>query len=298
MKKIDTSYDPLIKTNYDLYSTTLFELKDLVKTWYSDVELKEFDERFMRNDDRDVQSYYEMKKSGVVCNYFFVYKEDDRYYLMDGFNRLLTNYSNVPLDVPIYLKIITDKLEDAHLMSIMFYLNMWKLNNTRLGGFETKDFLDRGFRLFIYSKFNIVLYDYNSTSWKERTRNTKDKDILDKYFVSETNYAGYFKWGYDEISILFSNKQVVNDFRELLKGNDYLTEPFRNYEMFLEGYAMFISYLRVKGNEDRLYFQTFLDLLYEDKKFYKKLCGMSGTDSTRINIYKFFRNLDPKNYTK
>ena len=292
MKHIETTYDPLIKANYDLYSTTLFELKDLVKSWYGEINLTHFDERNSNNNNNE-KHIFEMKKAGVLSNFFFAYKEDNKYYLMDGYNRLLSNYSDLQIDSPVYIKIITDKLEDHHLMHIMFYLNMWKLNNTRLSGFETQDFLDRGFRLFIYSKFNIELYSYST--WGDRTRNTRDMEILDKYFVSETKYAGYFKWKYNGITKLFSNKQVVNDFRDIIKSNDYLKEPFKNFNMFLEGYVMFLSYLRVKENEDEYHFHTFLDLLYADKKFYKKLCGMSGTDSTRINIYNFFRNLDLNN---
>ncbi len=171
----------------------------------------------------------------------------------------------------------------------MFQLNLWKLaqGSSINGGFRIFDFLDRGFRLFLYSKFNIEFYRYDD--YDTRKRNQHDIEVLDHYFVNEHDFAGYFKYKYDELFILMNNPEVLNDFREILKANDYLEEPFGNYRWFLYGYAMYISELRVKGDKMPYKFETFLEKLYADKKFFKKLVNMSGNDSTRKNIYHFFR---------
>lgn len=100
-------------------------------------------------------------------------------------------------------------------------------------------------------------------------------------------------------SELFSRKNVINDIKEIIKNNDYyLTQPFKNYNKFLEGFCLYLSYLRLKGDEDEHKFETYLNKLYENKSFFKKLQGMSGTDSTRKNIFKFFRTLENPDFGK
>ena len=45
MKKLSTEYDSINKVEYDLFSTTLFEFRELAKSWYDGVVLKDFDTR-------------------------------------------------------------------------------------------------------------------------------------------------------------------------------------------------------------------------------------------------------------
>lgn len=51
---------------------------------------------------------------------------------------------------------------------------------------------------------------------------------------------------------------------------------------------MFLARKRVSGDSSEYDFKDFLEKLYADKKFYKKLITMSGNDSTRKNIFNFF----------
>lgn len=294
MKKLDTTYDNIIETNYDLFSVKLSELKTLAKSWYLDTDLKKFDNRWVRDDNRDEKNFIEMKKSGLICNLFFAYIEDGKYYLLDGFNRLFTDYGAIEQDTTIYLKVITDKLPDHKLMGIMYRLNMWKLSsdNNINGGFKVNDFFDRGFRLLLNTKFNIQLYDYKNSEYDKRTRDNDDLKIIDKYFVYEYEEASYFKTSFQGVNILLSQENIINDIKALIKGNDYLKSPFGNYSMFLEGFAMYLAYLRYKRNTKQYEFDFFLNKLYENKAFFKKLQGMSGNESTRKNIYKFYRDLN------
>jgi len=289
MLKIDEGFDEIIKCNYELYSVKLFELKELAKSWYKDINFNDFDNRFIG--DNDSNKLIQMKKTGILCNYFFAYKEDNIYHLLDGFNRLFTDYGHINVDTTVYLKVLVGELKDNHLMSIMFMLNTWKLQTQGVHSFRITNFLDRGFRLFLYSKFDIKLYDYTNIDYYDRIRNDKDIDVLEKYFIREREYSDMFKYELDDLAILFYNKNIINDFKEIIKSNDYLTEPFNNYNKFLYGFIMWISHKRIKGDNSEYKFQTYLNKLYQDKKFFKKLQGMSGTDSTRKNIYKFFRNL-------
>ena len=298
MKKIDEGYDNLLKSKYELYSVQLFELRDLAKSWYKDINFKEFDNRHIRSGNEN--EFIEMKRTGITCNYFFAYRENDKYYLLDGFNRLFTDYGQIKIDCTVYLKVLVDTLEDSQLMYIMFTLNMWKLYKSSYSGngFHINDFLDRGFRLFVHSKFGIDFYTWKE--WDDRTRNKKDIDVLEYYFIKERDFCGYFKFNIDEVAILFSRKNIVNDIREIIKCNNYLTPPFNNYEDFLSGFIMYMTENRVNGDDDEYKFQTYLDKLYADKKFFKKLQGMSGNESTRKNIYYFFRGPkekpEPTNY--
>lgn len=292
MKKIDSAYDNIINANYDLFSMKLSELKTLAQTWYKGIDLKKFDNRFVRSDYEP--NFVEMKKSGLVCNLFFAYVDDDVHYLLDGFNRLFTEYGAIEADTVVYLKVITDKLDDHRLMEIMYRLNMWKISNIAhtYGGFRITEFFDRGFRLFMHTYFNIDFYSYGSGERATRTRKDEDLRIINHYFITEDDTCADFKTSYEGVQILMSQVRVIEDFKALIKGNDYLTLPFKNYGMFLEGYARHLARLRYKGDTHIYQFDYFLNKLYENKAFFKKLVTMSGTDSTRKNIYHFYRDLN------
>ena len=289
MKKIDEGFDNLLNSKYELYSVLLSELKTLAKSWYNGININEFDERFVCESDE--KNFITMKKAGNICNYFFAYKEGDRYFLMDGFNRLFTPYGENNKDCIVYLKILVDKLEDYELMSSMLYLNLWKLNDKHRE-FKIKEFLDRGMRLFLYSKFNINFYNRDRNSdYKDRKRYDDDYNIIDYYFIDERDFCGDFKHTYENVVRLLSHKNVINDIKEILKCNDYLNMEFKNYDRYLHGFIMFLSWKRVSGDDGEYKFETYLNKLYEDKKFFKKLQGMSWTDSTRKCVYNFYRNL-------
>lgn len=287
MTLLETAFDGLLNCKYSLYSAKYSELKTTVNSWYIDYDLKEFDQRYVQ--DRYLVDFKVIKKSGLLTNLFYAYKENDKFYLLDGFNRLLADYGELDKDTTVYIKIIEDKLEDHQLTSILFNLNLWKLYNQNYGGFVLTDFIDRGFRLFLKSKFDISLY--YSKQYTERTRNNDDIRVLDHYFRHECEDWDSFKYDYKYVAQLFLNKNIIADFKDLIEGNNYLKPLFNNHEMFLEGYAKFLSMRRLKNDDTEYKFKHFLDLLYKDEKFFKKLQGMSGNEATRKNIYKFFRNL-------
>lgn len=298
MKLLESSYDMILKADYDLWSGKLSELKQLALSWYEGVEIKDFDGRlrYPTHIDSDQNDIREMKSSGIVCNFFFAYKESGRFYLMDGFNRLFTDYVDIGADQTVYLKVITTELADHKLMLAMYRLNMWKLSNSSYsyGGFQVMDFFDRGFKLLLYSKFGITLYvrgDYD-----KRTRSDDDIYVLDYYFRNENETTGDFKTSYEGVKILMGHENVINDLKAIIDGNNYLKNPFGNYHLFLKGFAMYLAFLRFCGNNTPYRFDYFLEKLYADKAFFKKLQGMSGNDSTRKNIFHFYRGLKLDNH--
>jgi len=72
MLKIDSSSETILGVTYDLYSVKLSELKILAKSWYEGVDLKKFDSRDVKENTRDEINIIEMKKSGLICNLFYV----------------------------------------------------------------------------------------------------------------------------------------------------------------------------------------------------------------------------------
>lgn len=294
MKLIDKQFDNILKVDYELYSLNFSELKELAKSWYGEIDFRQFNEDGKREKEYvDEEELNVVKKTGVFCNYFFAYKEEGKYYLLDGFNRLFTNYGEIKEDTTIYLKVIIGKLEDYELMKVMVNLNLWKLSNSG-NQFHTNNFIDRGFRLFLFKRFGIKIYTYED--YDKRKRDKTDFDILDYYFRDEVSYAGYFKYSMKEIISLFSNKKIIFDLKEIIKSNDYLEKPFNHYDTFLQGYIMFLSRRRLIRDETDYKFKSFIEVLKKDKKFFNKLQNMSWTDSTRQNIYKFFKNIEQLNH--
>jgi len=301
MKLIDSGYDDLVNSNYNLYSIKFNDLKVMVKSWYPGINFREFDERDVEYG-RDIP-ITEVKKSGLISNLFFAYKDGSKHYLLDGFNRILTDYSCIINNPVVYIKILVDDLMDHELMKIMFYLNVWKLYQSKssYGGYGINDFFDRGMKLFLYTKYNIEFYTEQKRVYRDNPNYKRDYDnrlydvndisVLQYYFRNETKYSGDFTFEYDDVSKIFSNTNIINDIKDIIKSNKYKERPFKNYGMFLQGYCMFLGWRRSKLDDNSYEFETYLNLLIGDKKFFKKLKNMSGTDSTRINIYHFFRNL-------
>lgn len=298
MNLIESNFDNILDAGYELYSTTLLELKKEATSWYSGIDFEKFDNRWQGRNNFEAGAI-EMKLSGLLCNLFFAYKNNGKLYLMDGFNRLFTNYGKVSDDTVVYIKIVTTQLQDHELMLAMYRLNMWKLYGSHMayGGFQIKDFLDRGFRLFLHTKFGIDLYNRpeSSPEYEKRLRNDSDIDVLDYYFRNESEMSDSFKTSYEGVRILMGGANIINDFKAIIDANNYLKAPFKNYIYFLRGFAMYLAYLRYTGITKQYTFDYFLELLYADKSFFKKLQGMSGTDSTRKNIYHFYRNLKLEN---
>jgi len=287
-KLLHTGYDEHFSIDYNLYYFKYEDLKNIVSSWYSDIDLSKFDDT--ANSFKNDESMNVIKIAGVVTNLFYAYKENNKYYLLDGFNRLLTNYGFIDGNQPVYIKIITTKMKDHELMNIMFHFNLWKLNK------GIKDFFDRGMRLFLAKKFNINIYSYgrhlnnSGELWNQRKKNKDDFSILEKYLSNET-YTSYFRLLYKDMKKIFINPQIINDLREIINANSYREEPFNNYHRFVDGYAMYLSRLRLKDDCKKQPFNHYLLLLEKDKKFLNKLQKMSWTDRTRQAVFDWFEKL-------
>ena len=126
MNLIESNFDNILDAGYKFYSTTLLELKKEATSWYSGIDFEKFDNRWQGRNDFEA-GVIEMKLSGLLCNLFFAYKSNDKLYLMDGFNRLFTNYGKVSDETIVYLKVITTQLPDHELMLAMAMKNQIKL---------------------------------------------------------------------------------------------------------------------------------------------------------------------------
>lgn len=286
MKLIDSGYDKVIGSEYELHTTTLGDLRKTAKSWYSKgTDFSKFDNRSPRGSDEP--NLVEMKKSGLISNFFFAYRSDKKHYLLDGFNRLFTEYGKTECDdTPVYIKILTSPLKDNQLMGVMFKLNMWKLQGGGHWNFKPDHFFDRGFRLFLYEKFSIDIYSYSEYLTRKR-----DFDVLKYFFRHEQSFCEAFAYSLDGLRLLMESENIVEDIREVLEANNYTKDevPFKNFDMFVNGFAMFVSWRRVCGDQSEYNFKTWLDKLKADKKLFKKIPGMAGNESTRKNIYEFFR---------
>jgi hypothetical protein len=296
MRVIDKGYDKLLWSNFELCSSTFLELKTLAKSWYGDLDLSKFDDRYLYNAEREKNELITMKQSGLTSNYFFAYRDQDgKYYLMDGFNRLFTDYGDLgDIDFPVYIKVITDELEDWRLMHIMFRLNMWKLQGRSQNSFKPDDFFDRGFRLFMFTKFGVDIWSnandrHGKFNFEERPREQDDFHAIHKYFRNEYESCADFPYKLGEMSVLFSREKIVDDLRQITKINEYKGQ-FKNFRFFIDGFYMFLSGRRVRGDMGDYKFDDFLKMLEDDEKFFKKLQGMSGTDVTRQNVYKWYQS--------
>ena len=286
MKLIDSAYDELLKSNYDLFAVNFSDLQKEVRSWYKDIDFKDFDNRTKYDTDREETTYSLLKISGIASNHFYAYKEQNgKMHLMDGFNRLLTDYGKLPVDPIVYIKVLTDDLSDNRLMNIMFRLNMWKIaRDGKIDSeFRTSSFLDRGFRLFIKTKFGIIIKD---------RRGHDDMSVIDEYFKSESKGACYFNHRLPQLFMLFINVRIVDDFKEILKCNSYDEMEFKHFDTFFEGFIRFLSRRRLDNDINDHKFETYLELLKSDKKFFNKLQGMSWTDSSRQNVYNFFNKIE------
>jgi hypothetical protein len=174
-------------------------------------------------------------------------------------------------------------------MEIMLYLNLWKLHAEYSFKFRTFEFLDRGMRLFLNKKYGINIYyekDHN-----KRLRDESDFYVLDHYFRSESEMSCQYNLEFMDVKKLLSNENIIVDIKEIIKANDYPEKLFNNYDEFVKGFVRFLSRRRLAGDTSKHEFSTYLCFLKRDK-FYNKLQKMSWTDSTRKNVYKFFKAIE------
>jgi hypothetical protein len=230
------------------------------------------------------------KKIGLITNIFLAYKENSSFFLLDGFKRLLSTYQTIDIDSPVYIKVLTSQLSDNKLMSLMLELNAWKIPDRNYG--IANDLFDRGWMLFLKYKFNFNIYHGSNHGYAERIKYVTDLEMLSAYCKNERETVGYFNLDLIELHHLFNNKRIIDDLNELFIINNWSesSKEFTNQDDFIIGYAMFLSRERLNGNENDLPYEHFLTHFKKETKLFKKITNMSGNDSTRKNIYKFYNN--------
>lgn len=290
-KIIDSGYDNFIKSEYVTYSINYQDLIEIVKSWYPNENFDNFDIKSSNQHSRNDVNVMLQKKIGIITNIFLAYNENSSYFLLDGFKRLLSSYQTIDIDSPVYLKVLTSELSDSKLMSLMLELNAWKILD-RSGSDIASNLFDRGWMLFLKYKFKLNVYHGNADSYAERIKYVTDIEILSAYCKNERESVGYFNLDLIELRQLFNNKQIIDDLNELFTINNWVksANEFHNQDDFILGYAMFLSRERLKNNENNLPYEYFLSCFKKNTKVFKKITNMSGTDSTRKNIYNFYEN--------
>lgn len=294
-KVIDSGFDNIIKSDYITYVIDYQELKTLVRSWYTDKSLESFDTTNLYEHQLKDTSKILEKKIGLLTNLFLAFQEGDKYFLLDGFKRLLTDYQIIDINSNVYIKVLTTKLSEDKIMSLMFELNAWKLDNSFIThGNAANKLFDRGWSLLLDAKFGIKLYRGDNEHYRDRKKDVTDFDLLNYYCMSENKDYSY-PMGLGSLWSLFKNPRIIDDLNELFISNNWTyNEKFKNQEMFIQGYAMFLSKERLKKNFNDLPYEFYLNEFKNDKKSFNKITGMSGNDSTRKNIYDFFQNYASK----
>jgi hypothetical protein len=130
---------------------------------------------------------------------FFILKDNEKYFLLDGFRRLL--WYNAP-DMDILVRIYDrEKMSDKDILTMMVNLNHHKF----YGG--SQKFYDRGFALLLVSVFGIDILKFASTfnaylisdkvkatgymSGKntEETNESVKSRIMGNFFISDMNFV-------------------------------------------------------------------------------------------------------------
>lgn len=245
---------------------------------------KYYDERhnYFFNKERKLKSESNQKfiyENSTENNFISLYSEyfdgkkfDGKFYLLDGYRRLLFNFNlferNTNKDV--YVKIYTNTTTDQDIMKLMFNFNMWKIPQ------GVDEWFDRGWRLFIYMRLGI--------------------EFTQQHFYHLDRYVGdyYIKYrDYSEQETIITSSQFYND----LKAIDYLINCEKmhhdkgkhfNYQ-FIEKLAT----IRKNGNVNELNIEDwiyFLDLKYQDVDKIKSM-GVHGHYVKRIDslVNDFFK---------
>lgn len=179
-----------------------------------------------------------------------------KFYLLDGFRRLLYdfNYIKKNRNKEVYVKIYDKRITDQDMMKIVFHFNLWKFPQ----GIET--WMDRGWRFFIYNRLNITLIQ------EKEERLSDHFTLLDNYLgygnYSDSNYITKYKLltsekFYDDLRLI---DEIVH--KETLIHDTSKERWHRKDGEFAVEIFEFLGKERLKDN--------FKDLKFEDiDKFFK-----------------------------
>lgn len=159
MNKLGTLYDSVAKMDYSLYAMPYQELKTLVVNGMtlSEEQVIRFDSKseFFRPDYRGERAI-ELKKTTRIQHallgleqmpFILSYQsENDRYLLLDGFNRLFGSYGT--FDQTVLVKVYED-ITPKDWVNIMTHANAWKGAGVAM--------MDRGFKLSLFEHYGIDL---------------------------------------------------------------------------------------------------------------------------------------------
>lgn len=227
MKKLGTYTDITINEQYDLYQTTLFELRDIMTKRYKDAGIKNI--RDFDNENRGGEyDHHNVPSSNVGANMylhnnFFVTQgigtKDTL--LLDGYNRLFV--LDKADDQGVFVKDYSLKLKDRQVIWMLYQLNYWKKARDR----SINHMYDRGFALYTFMKIGINLADkeYRSTSLFTLAHRYTSANIwqdYDSYVPDRDKQNG---------KIMFENDKFFDDLKLIIQLHETkVTVPSRGHE--------------------------------------------------------------------
>jgi hypothetical protein len=292
MKLIDEGYDSILDVEYELRSGTMLELKNDFKDYTSGLSLENFDRS--SQDKLDEREYKIIKDSAIISNYFYAYRDHTKLFLVDGFSRLFVKQNLIDDNAIVYLKVIKGPITNNKLMRIMTLLNLWKLSSNTNRETNIKLFFDRGFRLLLFKLYGLTFQKFKCIDSKHHWGDKNDLDIIQWYFIKEFDTT-YYHYEFNQTLQLLTNAKFIDDLTEILKVNSYDLVPFNNFEDFFNGFMTFLARNRLRGNMSEIKFETYLQLLKQDTKYFNALQKMCGNDMTRRNIFKWFKQFEVDN---
>lgn len=283
---VDKNFDDLFKVNYTLYK---YDYNTLVSLFlnnpiYKDVDLASFDTKSKYNKSHsDITN----KISGIASSIFYGFNDNGNVFLLDGYKRLFTLLEETKdINLIIYIKVFDGPIPNSTLFKMLYTMNSWKLSDNNYS-YTLRDFFDRGFRLFVYVKFNINMdFEYNR-------ENPSFSEMLFSYFT-DVRYDGGFHYKTNEFKTTISKETFIDDLYEMGEIAKLPLDEFKNRKILIEETLGFMSYLRNCGYTGKLTYQMFEDKVKEDKKFFAKLVKMYGNEATNKSILNFLFKLKPE----
>lgn len=157
MNELGKLYDSVAKMEYTLFSMPYLELKKLVLSGLSmteeevirfDTESEYYSKIAVRKKEteRPLHVQLGLEQMPFVLSYD---SEENRYRLLDGFNRLFGSYG--VFEQTVLVKVYQD-ITQKDWSNIMAHANAWKITNLNV-----KAMMDRGFKLSLFEHYGIDL---------------------------------------------------------------------------------------------------------------------------------------------
>ena len=264
LEVIDTNRDHITNKPYDLYKVNLQELSELIKSKYPKVNFADFNRDHIshRNPEYD-HTDKEMEDNFIFNastenNFISIYSEEGikltgKFYLLDGFRRLLYDFKNVKKDKDkeVYVKVYDKNTTDQDMMKLMFHMNLWKFPQ----GINV--WLDRGWRFFIFERLGILV---QSESERDDNYNNVGNHfgLLEDYFRCTEDYQVMYKMitseiFYDDIAL----------FDTIIKGKTLIGREGKDKKdsNFAWSFASYLGRRRAKGKFDKIEYADLIKLI-------------------------------------